>query len=244
MIDEVLLDGQKRKGVDRVCNHTYLPNLLNSDSTVLDLGANRGDFSRGMISRFKCRVFAVEPLSGLRASIEHAPKLTLLPFGVSGRNGRARLRVFGTRCASLLYEKEYDVLDSEEDIEVLNLRSVLERLETERIDLMKVDIEGAEVEMFESASDADLRKCTQITVEFHDFMYPEQGVQVELIKRRLRALGFWVINFSLDNTDVLFVNAATSGAGRLQYIKLKYITRYLQGIPRRLRSWQRALRSE
>jgi len=107
---------------------------------------------------------------------------------------------------------------------------------------MKVDIEGAELAMFESASDADLQKFTQITVEFHDFIYPEQSREVESIKRRLRGLGFWVINFSLDNSDVLFVNRATSGAGRLQYIRLKYITKYMSGIRRRLSGYRRTIR--
>jgi FkbM family methyltransferase len=232
---------QTRAKVDRLCNHTYLPDLLNVDSAVLDLGANRGEFSHGMISRFACKVFAVEPHSGLRANIEHAPRLTLVPVGVSGRSQRVRLLVFGNRCASLLHQKEGDVVDSEEEVEVLDFRSLLERIGAERIDLMKVDIEGAEVEMFDSASDSDLQRCIQITVEFHDFVYPEQGARVELIKRRMRALGFWVINFSLDNTDVLFVNAAASGVARLQYIKLKYITKYLQGIPRRFRAWQRVI---
>lgn len=233
---------QKRRSADRLCNHTYLPKLLNSDSTVLDLGANRGEFSHGMISRFGCRVFAVEPASGLRAGIEHVSGLTLFPFAVGGRNERARLRVFRTRCASLLQQKEQDVLDSEEDIEVLDLRSALERLGTDRIDLMKVDIEGAEVAMFESACDADLQKCTQITVEFHDFLYPELSVQVESVKRRLRTLGFWVINFSLDNTDVLFVNSAVSGTGRFEYCRLKYITKYIRGIARRLKALRRVPR--
>jgi FkbM family methyltransferase len=225
---------QRAKGVDRLCGHTYLPGLLGPGSAVLDLGANRGEFSHGMISRYSCRVFAVEPVSGLRAGIAPLPGLMLLPFAAGGQNGRARLRVFGTRCASLLYEKEHDVLEVEEDVEVLDFRSVLESLKIDRIDLVKVDIEGAEVEVFASASDADLCKCTQITVEFHDFLYPEQRVQVESIKRRLRSLGFRVVNFSLDNTDVLFVNAALSGVGQLQYLRLKYIAKYLQGIRRRL----------
>jgi FkbM family methyltransferase len=229
-----------RKSVDRLCEHTYLPSLLDSDSTVLDLGANKGQFCSGMISRYGCRVFAVEPVSELRAGIAELPGLSLLPFAVGGRNERARLHVFGSRCASLLYQKDDDVLSSEQDIEVLDLRTVIERLQLDRIDLMKVDIEGAELGMFDTASDAALLKCTQITVEFHDFIYPEQNHQVESIKARLGALGFWVINFSLDNTDVLFVNAASSELGKLQYLWLKYVTRYMRGTHRRLRAWQHA----
>jgi hypothetical protein len=141
----------------------------------------------------------------------------------------------------MLLQQDDEALEFEEEVEVLDFPSVLGRLGVDRIDLMKVDIEGAELEMFASASDADLRRCNQITVEFHDFLYPEQSMQAEAIKRRLGALGFWIVNFSVNNTDVLFVNAAATGTGRLQYLRLKYITKYAQGVPRRLRVWQGAL---
>lgn len=228
-----------QKSIDRLCEHTYLASLLDSDSKVLDLGANRGQFCRGMISRYRCRVFAVEPVAELQAGITELPGLTLLSAAVGGRNERARLNIFGSRCASLLHRKDDDVLHSEEDVEVLDLQTVMDRLRLDRIDLMKVDIEGAELGMFDSASDATLLKCTQITVEFHDFIYPEQRHQVESIKARLGSLGFWIINFSLDNTDVLFINAASSRLGRIQYAWLKYVTKYMRGIRRRLRAWQK-----
>ncbi len=41
---------------ERICNHTFVPRLINADSIVLDLGANRGEFSHGIIERFGCRV--------------------------------------------------------------------------------------------------------------------------------------------------------------------------------------------
>jgi FkbM family methyltransferase len=222
------------KAVDRLCEHTYIPNLLHAGSTVFDFGANQGKFSHGMISRHGCRVFAAEPVSGLRAGIEPSPALTLFPIAVGGANERAKVKIFGSRCASFLHRKGDEALDGEEDAEVLDLRSIFELAGVDRVDLMKVDIEGSEIGMFDSARDEDLRRCTQITVEFHDFIYPEQRPQVEAIKKRLHSLGFWVINFSLDNTDVLFLNAATSGTGWLQYCRLKYLTKYAKGISRKL----------
>ncbi len=221
------------KAVNRLCEHTYLPNLLHAGSIVFDFGANHEKFSHGMISRHGCRVFAAEPVSELRAGIEPSPALTLLPFAVGGVKQRAKVSIFGSRCASLLPRNGDEPLDGEQDTEVLDLRSIFELSGVDKVDLMKVDIEGSEIGMFDSASDEDLRRCTQIAVEFHDFIYPEQGAQVEVIKKRLHSLGFWVINFSLDNTDVLFLNAAASGVGWLRYCRLKYLTKYAKGIVRR-----------
>ena len=217
------------KAVDRLCEHTYIPNLLHAGSVVFDFGANHGKFSHGMIARHGCRVFAAEPVSELRAGIEPSPALTLLPFAVGGTKERAKVNIFGSRCASFLRRCGDEVLNGEEDAEVLDLRGVFELSGVDSVDLMKVDIEGSEIGMFDSASDEDLCRCTQITVEFHDFVYPEQRPQIEAIKKRLHSLGFWVINFSLDNTDVLFLNKATSGTGWLQYCRLKYLTKIYEG---------------
>jgi FkbM family methyltransferase len=238
MTGDLVRQERKWRDIDRLCDHTYVPTCLGPNSTVLDLGANKGEFSHGMISRYQCRVYAVEPLSSLRKEIVQSPRLSLVPFAVGGRNERSQLHVFGTRCASMLRRLDEEATESEEIVDVLDFKSLLGHLNLDRIDLVKIDIEGAELEMFASASDADLARCTQITVEFHDFIYPEQGPQVESIKRRMRALGFWVINFSLDNTDVLFLNAATSRTGRLKYLGLKYISKYIHGISRRVRAWQ------
>lgn len=227
-------DDTSMKAVDRLCEHTYIPKLLHEGSIVFDFGANYGKFSHGMIARHGCRVFAAEPVSELRAGIKSSPALTTLPFAVGGTKERAKVNIFGSRCASLLRRTDDEALDGEQETEVLDLRGIFELSGVDRVDLMKVDIEGSEIGMFDSASDEDLCRCTQITAEFHDFVYPEQRPQVEAIKKRLNSLGFWVLNFSLDNTDVLFLNAATSGIGWIQYCRLKYLTKYMKGISRRL----------
>lgn len=230
------------RDLGRLCEHTYLVNLLGADSTVLDLGANNGHFSHGIIRRHGCRVFALEPVSSLRSKIDRSPLLALLPLAAGGRNEKRTIHIFKSRCASLLEGKENEAADQEEEIEVVSLREILGRAGIGRVDLMKVDIEGAELEMFDSASDEDLLRCTQITVEFHDFLYPSHQPQVDAIRRRLQTIGFRAINFSLDNTDVLFFNASTTGIGLLHYYKLKYIAKYVRGIARRMSKFGRSLR--
>jgi FkbM family methyltransferase len=224
--------------VDRLCEHSYLPNLLGSDSVVFDFGANHGDFSHGLISRFGCRIYAAEPLASLRESIKASDRLNLMPVAIGATNGTARLHVFPTRCASLLDARAQDIDPQFEEVEVVDLKTFFARARVDKVDLMKVDIEGAEVDMFESALDDDLKRAGQITVEFHDFIYPQLHGRVEAIKRRLEALGFWTINFSLDNTDVLFINRVATGVSELRYRKLKYLARYKEGGKRRLRAWR------
>ena len=79
-----------------------------------------------MIARHGCRVFAAEPVSKLRAGIEPLPALTLLPFAVGGTKERAKLNIFGSRCASFLRRVGDEALDGEEDAEILDLRGIFE----------------------------------------------------------------------------------------------------------------------
>jgi FkbM family methyltransferase len=223
--------------VDRLCDHTYLPNLLSADSVIFDFGANYGDFSHGIISRFGCNVYAAEPLRSIRQSIKQSDSLKLLPVAIGGANGSARLHVFRKRCASLLDPRMQDDEVCEEEVEVIDLRTFFTRTGVQKVDLMKVDIEGAELDMFESASDADLMRAGQITVEFHDFIHAELRERVEAVKRRIEALNFWAISFSRDNTDVLFINRLATGLGALQYRRLKHLTKYIEGGKRKLLAW-------
>ena len=90
--------------------------------------------------------------------------------------------------------------------EMVTLSDFCRRTGVEQIDLLKADIEGAEIGMFDNAADQDLQSATQITTEFDDFIYSEQRADVARIRERMSDIGFWVCAFSLDNTDVLFVN--------------------------------------
>jgi FkbM family methyltransferase len=220
--------------VDRMCDHTYVPAVLNSNSIVVDLGANQGDFSHELIRRHGCQVYAAEPLASLCALIQPSPRLKLYPVAIGGRNGFATLNVFASRCASLLGGKPDETTLQAQEVEVVDLHSLLALIAVEHVDLMKVDVEGAELDMFESALPTDLMRIGQLSVEFHDFIYPERAPRVEAIKRWLQSIGFWMINFSLDNTDVLFINPA-SGISLFDYRKLRYIAKYVEGGRRRLR---------
>lgn len=163
--------------IDRLCDHTFLPALLNSRSFVIDLGANRGEFAHGLIQRFSCRVYAAEPLASLQDAIAPSPLLKLFRVAIGGEDGTARLNVFKSRCASVFgSRKREELVRAEEEVEVVSLRTFLAFAKLEQVDLMKVDVEGAEVAMFESASETDLLRIGQITVDFTISSTPNYGL--------------------------------------------------------------------
>jgi FkbM family methyltransferase len=232
-LDQVLSEFMRGSTI-RICDHTFLPHLISSNSIVVDLGAFDGDFAHAMIDRFQCRVFSAEPVRELFERIRPHPLHRVFPVAVGGKNETIEMNVYGSRCASVFGSTAPDEKFITQSSEMVTLSEFCRRAAVDRIDLLKLDIEGAEIELFENSSDQDLLSATQITVEFHDFIYPEQRPAVKRIIERMGDIGFWVVRFSLDNTNVLFLNRHC-GIGALEVAYLRSVVRYGNGIGRRLR---------
>jgi FkbM family methyltransferase len=200
----------------------------------VDLGAFDGDFAQAIIERFHCTVFSAEPVKELFDRIPANPLLKVLPVAVGGKDQPITMNVFASRCASVLGSLSPGEATETHSVEMITLPEFCRRVRIEHIDLLKLDIEGAEIDLFDSASDQDLQAATQITVEFHDFIYPEQAPAVANIRERMSDIGFWVLPFSLDNTDVLFLNKQSNvSAAEVAY--MRSFVRYGKGFVRRLR---------
>ena len=212
--------------------HTFISNFVKPGSAVIDLGANTGEFSDYIVRKFKADVYAIEPVPELFNRILTTPHLKKFQYCISNQNKLRRLQLSNSQCATL-----YDNVSESEKVisaEGITLRTFLESNNIDSIALLKVDIEGAEVEMFEGLDKETLAKIDQITVEFHDFLWPELKFRVENIKRRLSEDGFYCIPFTFfNNGDVLFVRRGF--ISRCSYFYLKYFIKYVMGLGRILK---------
>jgi FkbM family methyltransferase len=218
----------------RSCGHTILPRLLGPSPIIVDLGLDGGTFSREILARFPARIYAAEAVPQLYPDSFPDPRLNLLPIAVGGEDGSTIVNLYADRCSSISGNLPEETPASQHVVPLYSLGTFLRvsGFSETRIDLMKVDIEGAEVPMFEAATGAQLSQFTQISVEFHEFIYPELGERVRRIKKKLAGHGFWVVDFSRSNIDVLFVNR--TALGRFDYVCLKSVVKYREGIKRRL----------
>jgi hypothetical protein len=97
-----------------------------------------------------------------------------------------------------------------------------------------VDIEGSEIELFDTMSNDLLDHIDQMSVEFHDFK-PEFGLvaKVRATLDRLIGLGWLPIVFSRrDHSDVLLLNRRRLALGSFQLFYLRYLARYVEGMLR------------
>ena len=217
--------------VDRVDLHSFLP-ILNETSTVVDLGMSDGDFARAMVSRFGCRVYGLEPEPSLFAALPDIDRVVKEQAAVSPTDEPVTLYMNATQCASTLF----DVADTSVTVAGTTLTSFLDRHAISTVDLLKMDIEGAEFDVLASTSDSDLLRIRQLTIEFHDFLDSSLLPRVRITDRRLRGLGFRRVKFTqFTNGDVLYVHPMIrlSIADRAAIL---VVGKYLAGLKRHLHS--------
>jgi hypothetical protein len=60
---------QKHSGLRNIKTHTVYSKILDSDSLVIDLGANVGQFSEAITREFNCRCYALEAVPSVYSQL-------------------------------------------------------------------------------------------------------------------------------------------------------------------------------
>jgi FkbM family methyltransferase len=138
---------------------------ISPDATVIDVGANIGDFA--VRAARLCplgRVIAVEPMPLYGGMIETQAKLndlrniTWVSAALSGENGETTIGAIGSAYAA------HGTPD--QAVRVITLERLVQEQGLARIDLLKLDCEGAEWQIL-PAADPVLPLVRQISMEYH-----------------------------------------------------------------------------
>ena len=176
--------------IETIQSHTLHPRYLNENSNVIDIGANYGHFAQAITRRFGCRCLAVEPSPEPFAAIPETANISKLHAAVSNRSGRASFYVASDSVASSLSGGAVSIVQTTE-VNVFSLSDLLDHVGLTDVDLLKIDVEGAEIEMLNGCSERVLRRIAQISVEFHDFCGITPLLSVKRTLMRLRSNGFF-----------------------------------------------------
>jgi FkbM family methyltransferase len=137
-------------------------------SAIVDLGSNAGLSVLFFKNRYPdARILAVEPVphvfERLRHNTAHLPGVTLVNAAVTDHNGPVALH---TGAKSWTAAQAPHVLRPERlEVNGITLDTLLERNGFGDMDLLKMDIEGAEVQVLSSSQAA--RRCRMLVFEFH-----------------------------------------------------------------------------
>jgi FkbM family methyltransferase len=127
-------------------------------SVILDVGAATGHFSVLASKIFPgCAVYAFEPsqrqriLLSRNARLNHVAGLKIEPFGLWSRSDMLPFRTIGAESSFAAASQYQGTLEFPEDIRVVALDEWTAERHIERIDVIKIDAEGAELEILEGA---------------------------------------------------------------------------------------------
>ena len=204
---------KRRSGLINFVGHTFYVRSLDQRSVVVDLGANAGLFACALATDLRLTCYALEAIMLIFRRIPNVHGVKKYNLAISNRNGPIQLFVSENPEANSI---DHSIAASHgptsiETCSGVTLQQFLKNERIDRVDLLKVDIEGAEDLLFDSTSDYTLRRIYQITIEFHDSIPGSiSSDKVERIWRRLESLGFYCIPFSYmvpkaKNTDLLFI---------------------------------------
>jgi hypothetical protein len=184
-------------GFEQQRAHHFHPGVLNRDATVIDLGVHKGEFARFISETYGCSVLGLEANPHLFARLPTLPRVKFLNLSENPE-------------ASSVFEGVAQATGYLNPVEVrgITLDSLIISNGVSSVELLKVDIESAEFDMFERAGDETLTRAVQITVEFHlgpagSEFSPDR---LRRISRRLERLGFATYVMDRNFTDVLFLN--------------------------------------
>jgi FkbM family methyltransferase len=202
-IDHAMADPIESLFYEIFVTETYTRGFYSPESgdNVIDCGANIGLFSLQLAkSAPGIRIFCFEPaietrirlinnicLNGLQSA------LTVFPFAITDQNGSGHLRLAASSGDNSLFPRPENSSGLEELVDCVTLSSALDMCDVEVIDMMKVDVEGAEIEILRGARNIDWRRIRRLTVEYHDLFRP--GCRKSIVEMLLE-YGFKMIEDS------------------------------------------------
>lgn len=185
---------------------------LNSQSTIIDVGCGfEAEFSVTLINKHNLKAFAVDPTH------KHAPYLKKieekypsnfvhLQYALSAENGSTVFYEAENCESGSLLNSHQNVLNdtiTEYDVTLIDLPELLKITGLQKVDLLKIDIEGAEYTLLNDKNIEALNSVEQLFVEFHHISVKNYSKKDTLkIVKQIENAGF--NSFCNDGLNYLF----------------------------------------
>ncbi len=163
---------------------------IDENSLVLDVGAYVGEWAEEIVKRYDPRIIAFEPDPGnytkLARYAEDHPKVTPFAYGVADKTETLEMAL--QYMGSSVYEKNFKKKKMPTaQVEIRDIFQVFEDLQLGDVDLMKINVEGAEFPMMERMIETGiLGRVRTYLIQFHEW-HPGAYGRRRRIRRALAA---------------------------------------------------------
>lgn len=194
------------------CGWCVPRDFLESESVVVDIGLGEDvSFSQSLIAKYRCIVHGFDPTPRAVQYVKALgePNLILHEFAVASRSGKAvfYLPNDATHVSGSL-SKAAHVGARELHVDLVTFPDVFDLVGKQNIDVLKIDVEGAEYELIaDSSFEQYAPRIRCLCVEFHH-RWPNFGKLATVAAvERLRKLGFRCVwRARTTNEEFTFVN--------------------------------------
>jgi FkbM family methyltransferase len=142
---------------------------------IIDAGANTGFATIFYSARYpSAKIVAIEPeatnFAVLEKNCRGLPNVTLIQGALWG--SETTLGILNPDAAKCGIMVGPEAASGNHSISTVTISGLMKRMGTDHIDILKLDIEGAECEVFESDPEEWLGAVGQIAIELHDWRTP------------------------------------------------------------------------
>lgn len=139
---------------------------LTNQSIIFDVGAYHGNWSYEMYQKYNCIIYCFEPtslgFSKLQNKLSELNNIFLYQIGLGGTTREENI-VISNDGSSLFIEG-----NGKEKINIVSMSDMLKKIDVQKIDLIKINIEGAEYELLENIIDSGLQeRFNNYQIQFH-----------------------------------------------------------------------------
>lgn len=172
-------------------------------TVIIDVGANIGLASLYFHKRFpQATIYAMEPdlnnYSALQHQVEDVSEIRTFKVALWSQKEMVSLKSDGVDAWGIRVEAG----NKNADVQGVDLASFMREQHIDRIDLLKIDIEGAEVELFQADYSYWLTRTRMLLIELHENLRPGcEKIFLEAIKsirHRVERSGENLVVFNID----------------------------------------------
>lgn len=186
----------------------FLDGVLRPGMTFIDVGANEGYFTLHAARRVGRggRVVSVEPSSRERLQLERNVRrnrlrnVTIVPHALADAAGTARLqiaaKVHGGHNTFGAFAYDDAVAVASEEVPLETLDALAGRLSVGRVDVIKIDVEGAELKVLKGGRHLLATSRPILLIEANDAALRGQGASTAALLELLRELAYEIHVFS------------------------------------------------
>lgn len=199
----------KKLGLEYIGGHFVHTKSIPTNGIVLDVGANKGNFAKAVIERCNVQCFCVEANPVLYNQLPKGNQIFTINKALTGKDVSIAFNISDNHEASSIIPTIANVwkINSTVTVEGVTLATLKKEYRISNIDVLKLDIEGAELEVLESVADEELQLIPQLTLEFHEFLDKTLAAATYQTIKRIQRLGFYTIVTSTEKyAEVLFLN--------------------------------------